>query len=338
MNDNVQVCLARTPQGVPEPGDFTLAEQPRPEPKEGEALCQTLWLSLDPYMRSQIAGRHLSGAVQPSETMRGETVSRVVESRHPDFAPGDLVRCFGGWRSWSTHAGAELHPLPDGLDHPSYVLSTLGMPGLTAYAGLVWQADPQAGETVVVPAAIGAVGSVAGQLAKQRGCRVVGVAGSEEKCRIATEELGYDACINRNAAEGQDNQDHMAAALDAHCPDGIDVYFDLVGGPLLDTVSARLAQRARVILCGLMAEYNSGVRRAGPPPGAWIIARAVVHGLVVYDFETRRDEFVDACLPMVRQGRLKVREDIAEGLAAAPEAFCRLMRGENIGKALVRVA
>ena len=174
-----------------------------------------------------------------SEPMRGETVSRVVESRHGDYAAGDLLRCMGGWRRWSTHPPEELRRLPAGIAQPSHALSALGMPGLTAYAGISWQADPGAGETVVVPAATGAVGSVAGQLAKQRGCRVVGVAGGPEKCRIATEDLGYDACIDRLAGD-------MDAALDEQCPDGVDVYFNLVGGALLDAVSQRLAQGARV--------------------------------------------------------------------------------------------
>ena len=331
MSDRLQVCLARVPDGVPVPDDFAVVEQAMPAPADGEVLCETVWLSLDPYMRSQIAGRHLSGAVRPSEPMRGETVSRVVESRHPDYAAGELVRCPGGWRSWSAHPAGELSRVPEGLERPSYALSALGMPGLTAYAGIAWQADPQPGETVVVPAATGAVGSVAGQLAKLRGCRVVGVAGGDEKRRVALEELSYDACVDRLA-------DDVPAALDRRCPDGVDAYFDLVGGALLDAVSARLAQRARVILCGLMSEYNQADRRAGPPPGAWIIARATVYGLVVYDFEPRRDEFVAACRPLVERGELKVVEDIAEGLAAAPEAFCRLMRGENVGKALVRLA
>ncbi|TQV81231.1 NADP-dependent oxidoreductase [Exilibacterium tricleocarpae] len=331
MNDNLQVQLARNPAGVPVPEDFTVVTAARPQPAAGEVLCQTLYLSLDPYMRSQIAGRHLSGAVAPGEVMRGETVSRVVESRHPGFAAGDTVRCFGGWQSYSVHGAGELYRVDEAIQPVSYALSVLGMPGLTAYAGLIWQAEPRAGDVVVIPAAIGGVGATAGQLAKIHGCRVIGIAGSDEKCRYAVDELGYDACINRRTED-------IAARLDQLCPQGIDIFFDLVGGEILQLASQRLAVGARVILCGLMAEYNSNTRAAGPEPGLWIKARARVHGLVVYDFEPRRAEFINACLPYVRDGRLQMREDIAAGLAAAPVAFCRLMRGENLGKALVKIA
>ncbi len=330
MNDNMQIQLAGTPEGIPQEDDFAVVEAARPEAAQGQVLCETHYLSLDPYMRSQIAGRHMSGSVKPGDLLRGEAVSRVLQSRHPDFAPGDTVRCFAGWQQYSVHEASELHRVSADIEPVSYALSVLGMPGLTAYAGLIWQAQPRAGDVVVIPAAIGGVGATAGQLAKVHGCRVIGIAGSDEKCAYAVEELGYDACINRR-------RENIAGRLDALCPQGIDIFFDLVGGAMLQTASERLAQGARVILCGLMAEYNSASRGGGPPPGLWIRARATVYGLVVYDFEPRRDEFIAACLPYVRDGRLKMREDIATGLAAAPAAFCRLMRGENMGKAVVKV-
>lgn len=330
MDGNIQIQLASNPDGIPQPEHFSVVNGQRPEPAAGQALCETLYLSLDPYMRSQIAGRHMSGSITPGDVMRGETVSRVVESNHPDFKPGDKVRCFGGWQQYSVHDASELTRVSDAIKPASYALSVLGMPGLTAYAGLVWQAQPKAGDTVVIPAAIGGVGATAGQLAKIHGCKVIGIAGSDEKCHYAIEELGYDACINRK-------REDIGQRLDQLCPDGIDIFFDLVGGEMLQVASERLAIGARVILCGLMTEYNSATRAAGPEPALWIKARAIVYGLVVYDFESRRDEFITACLPYVQDGRLKMREDIAEGLAAAPEAFCRLMRGENIGKALVQV-
>ncbi len=213
---------------------------------------------------------------------------------------------------------------------PAFYLSALGMPGLTAYAGLIWQADPKPGDVVLIPAATGGVGSLAGQLAKQRGCRVIGIAGGEEKCRLALDGLGYDACIDR--LEGD-----VAGQLDELCPDGVDVFFDLVGGELLHQVSERLKVGARVVLCGMMAEYNDSERLPGPMPAHWIKARATVYGLVVYDFEARRQEFVDAVAPLIRNGTIKVPQHSVKGLEQAPALFCTLMRGENQGKAVVQI-
>jgi NADPH-dependent curcumin reductase CurA len=331
MNNELQeVFLAKTPTGHPEEEHFGIRSVPMPEPGDGDVLCATEYLSLDPYMRGQISGRHLSGSVQPGDTMRGETVSRVIASNSDSLNVGDRVNAFGGWRTHSLHKASEVRKLPDDFPQPSLALSTLGMPGLTAWAGLYEQAKPKAGETVVIPAATGAVGAVAGQLARELGCRVIGIAGSEEKCKLATETLGYDACINRR-------EDDLAEALTRHCPQGIDVYFDLVGGEMLNTASKQLALGARVILCGLMADYNSDKGTPAPALGLWIKARAVLYGLVVYDFEAQRQEFLDLAIPLIRAGRIAMREDIAEGIEAAPAAFCRLMRGENVGKALVRM-
>lgn len=326
-----EIILKETPEGVPEPQHFDLKHAEMPQPGPGEVLCRTEFLSLDPYMRGQIAGTHLSGAIRPGDTMMGETVSRVLASNSDEFAEGDLVRSFGGWRTHSVHPADQVHKLPDSFSQPSLALSVLGMPGLTAWAGLYLQALPKSGETVLIPAAVGAVGSVAAQLARARGARVVGIAGGEEKCRLATEFLGYDSCIDRHGGD-------LREALKEHCPDGIDVYFDLVGGEMLLAVSEQLAIGARVILCGLMADYNSQTRTPGPMPGLWIKARAIVYGLVVYDFESERDTFQNEVMALIDSGDMKIREDIAEGIAAAPEAFCRLMRGENIGKALVRMS
>ncbi len=325
-----QVQLVATPEGVPGDEHFRVTEIELPALADGEVLCENLVLSLDPYMRSQISGRHLSGGVSPGDGMRGETVARVLESRSADFATGDLVRLMGGWQEHSVCPASEVSKLPSADVASSYYLSSLGMPGLTAYAGLVWQANPQPGETVLIPAATGGVGSVAGQLARQRGCRVVGIAGGADKCRLAVDELGYDDCIDRLAGD-------VAAQLDQVCPEGVDVFFDLVGGELLHQVSQRLKIGARVILCGMMAEYNSSERMPGPPPALWIMARAIVYGLVVYDYESRRDEFVEAVAPLISSGALKVPEDAVDGLENAAAHFCRLMRGENRGKAIVRI-
>ncbi len=331
MTENIQIHLASTPEFEPEPSNFNAVSTPMPEAGDGQVLCATQYLSLDPYMRSQMGGRHMSGTVKPGDLMRGETVSKVIESKHPDFSTGDLVRCFGNWQQYSVHEASELTHQSADIDPPSYGLSVLGMPGLTAYAGLIWKAAPKAGDVVLVPAATGAVGSTVGQLAKIHGCNVIGIAGSDAKCDYAVNEMGYDACINRKTQD-------LGERLDKLCPNGVDIYFDLVGGDTLNLVCTKLALNARVLLCGLMEDYNSPTRRPGPMPGPIIGARANLYGLVVYDYEPRRDEFTQACIPYVRDGRLSMREDMAHGIESAGDAFCRLMRGENEGKAIVKVA
>lgn len=331
-NKNARILLRETPVGVPGEEHFEYREAPLQEPGEGQVLVRNQWLSLDPYMRSQIAGRHLSGRVLPGEVMQGETVGQVVSSSSSEFKVGDPVRGMLGWQRFAVVDTTLLTRVSAEIDPPSYALSALGMPGLTAYAGLIWQAQPEPGETLVVAAATGAVGSVIVQLARRIGCRVIAVVGSDAKCDYAVNALGADVCINRR-------RENIAEQLDKICPEGVNIYFDLVGGDILETVSQRLSHGARVILCGMVADYNrpeSGPS-PGPSPAFWIRARARVHGLVVYDFEARRQEFIDACLPLVRRGELVMREDIADGLINAPWAFARLMRGENFGKTIVRI-
>jgi len=331
MSENKQVRLKSTPEHNPEPEHFEVVSTAIPVVKDGEVLCRTEYLSLDPYMRSQIAGRHMSGSIHPGDLMRGETISTVVESRDDKFKAGDTVRCFGNWQEFSLHEAGELSLQSNDISPSSYGLSVLGMPGLTAYAGLIWIAKPKKGDVVVIPAATGGVGSTAGQLAKIHGCTVIGIAGSDAKCDYAVTDLGYDACINRKT-------DDLSEKLAQHCPNGIDIYFDLVGGETLNLVCTKLAINARVILCGLMEDYNKPTRTPGPLPGPIIGARATLTGLVVYDYEPRRDEFVQACLPFINDGRLRMREDMAQGIDSAAEAFCRLMRGANQGKAMVKLS
>ncbi|MEE4173534.1 MAG: NADP-dependent oxidoreductase [Xanthomonadales bacterium] len=325
-----QVRLAQTPEGEPRVEDFEIATLPMPEPGNGQVLCETRYLSLDPYMRSQIAGRHISGSIGPGDPMRGETVSQVIESRSPDFSPGDWVRGFGGWQTHSVLDASSLSPVDPRIQPPSYALSLLGMTGLTAWAGMVWQADVGPGDQVLIPAVTGGVGAAAAQFCRLRGAEVVGTAGSDEKCRYAEDRLGVRHCVNRHVTD-------LGAALDEAFSDGIDIYFDLVGGELLNLASERLALNARVVLAGLISEYNQAGRSAGPPPGNWIKARATVTGLVVYDFEARRDEFIDAVVPWLEEGKIFQLEDVAAGIDAAPAAFCRLMRGGNFGKSVVRM-
>lgn len=331
MTKNIQIQVAAVPELEPSLEHFQSIEAPMPVAREGQVLCATQYLSLDPYMRSQLAGLHTSGSVSQGELMRGETLSKVIESKHPDFVVGDTVRCFGNWQQYSVHEASELTIQRQDIQPVSYGLSVLGMPGLTAYVGLMWIAKPKQGDVVLIPAATGAVGSTAGQLAKIEGCRVIGIAGSDDKCRYAVETLGYDTCINRKTED-------LSERLNELCPNGVDVYFDLVGGETLNTVCTNLALNARVILCGLMEDYNKPGRTYGPKPGPIIGSRASLHGLVVYDWEARRDEFVDACLPYVAGGLLNMREDMGQGIQSAPHMFCKLMRGENEGKTIVKVA
>lgn len=325
-----QVRLAHMPEGEPRVEDFEVVTLAVPEPGEGQVLCETRYLSLDPYMRSQIAGKHISGSIGSGDPMRGETVSQVIDSRAPEFKPGDWVRGFGGWQTHSVHGAEGLSAVDPRIQPPSYALSLLGMTGLTAWAGMVWQAEVGPGDQVLIPAVTGGVGAAAAQFCRLRGAEVVGTAGSDEKCRYAEERLGVRHCINRREAD-------LPGALDEAFGDGIDIFFDLVGGELLNLASERLALNARVVLAGLISEYNQAERSAGPPPGNWIKARATVYGLVVYDFEARRNEFVDAVVPWLEQDKVFQLEDVAEGIEAAPEAFCRLMRGGNFGKAVVRM-
>lgn len=329
---NLCVQLQRPPEGLLTSELFRCVPSPIQEPVDGEVLVRNRWLSLDPYMRSQLSGRHLSGHVQPGDTLIGETLGEVLLSRSPVFKTGDCVRGMLGWQRYATVPAAALSKLPDAIRQPTHALSVLGMPGLTAFAGLMWQAQPKPGDTLVVAAATGAVGSAVLQLARLAGCRVVAIAGGAEKCRYAVEVLGADACIDRH-------QDDVPARLDELCAQGIDIYFDLVGGELLNQISQRLANNARVVLCGMVADYNRNTNAPppGPSPALWIKARARVHGLVVYDYEPRRPEFIDQCAPLVDAGQLTVREQIVEGLEQAPAALIDLLEGRNFGKVLVKI-
>ena len=327
-----QVTLVRRPTGVPEIDDFQFGEGPVPVPREGEFLCRTRWLSLDPYLRGVISGRHQGeNPVTPGDVMPGATVATVVTSQHPEFAEGDQVLCRNGWQEFALSDGEGVRHLESDIAPLSTALGVLGMPGLTAYAGMMRMARPRPGDTVVVSAAAGPVGCVAGQIARIGGCRVVGIAGSPEKCQVVVEEFGFDSCINYRESD-------LSTELSSACPDGVDIYFDNVGGETLEAVLRNLAIGARVILCGLISQYNEDRPPPGPNPAPIIIARAKVHGLVVYDHNDLEPEFLERTSRWIRTGALRYREDITDGLENAATAFCRLMRGENLGKALVRLA
>ena len=325
-----QITLVRTPDGVPQTSDFALGTGELAATAEGQALVRVVALSLDPYLRSAMAGRHMSGAIHAGDVVRGEGLVEVVESRHPRLKAGEQWVALCGWRSLAlldeTAINAARSVAPE-VQPRTLALGGLGMPGLTAWAGFHKLCEAAAGDTLVVSAASGAVGATVGQLARIAGCRVVGIAGGPEKCAWATNVAGFDACIDYRATD-------LRLALKAACPNGVDVYFDNVGGDTLQAVAEQLALRARVVLCGLMANYN-GAPAVGPNPGLWIKARATVRGLVVYDHWGDFDRMVAELGAHHRAGRMCFREDIAHGLAAAPAAFNRLMRGENQGKSVV---
>jgi NADPH-dependent curcumin reductase CurA len=266
----------------------------------------------------------------PGDVMFGETLARVVSSKHAGFAAGDLVIGRGGWQEFAVLNGDAARKI-DPMDAPlSTALGVLGTPGLTGYTGIVYLAPPRPGQTVVVSAATGPVGSTAGQTARHMGARVVGIAGSAEKCAYAVNELGFADCVNYK-------QGDLKALLKAACPQGIDVYFDNVGGDTLAAVLANLALHARVVLCGMMVAYNQDVSPPGPHLGPVVVARATLQGLVVYDHFARLPELRRIVGGWIRDGEFSFREDISDGLDTAPTAFCRLMRGDNFGKALVKI-
>jgi hypothetical protein len=328
---NRQIVLRRRPVGMPRPDDFDLVESPLTAPKDGEVLCRTVYLSLDPYMRGRISGgKSYAASVEPGQVIVGGTVSEVLESKHPGLVRGDLVLGYDGWQSHAVAKGGAARKLDPKQAPVSTALGVLGMPGMTAYVGLLDIGQPKPGETVVVSAASGAVGSAVGQIAKIKGCRAVGIAGSPDKCDYVVRELGFDACVNYKTGD-------LLASLKAACPSGIDVYFENVGGDVLRAVMQLLNMNARIPLCGLISEYNATESVPGPNLRPLLFNRALVKGFIVSDHMARLGDFLADCGGWVREGRLKYREDIVVGLEKAPEAFIGLLQGKNFGKLLVRV-
>jgi len=329
---NRRILFARVPTGLPVAEDFSADEVPLPVPGDGEFLSQTCWLSLDPYYRNIMKGNRLyAERLVPGDPMVGETVARVLESRHERFQQGDWVAVRNGWQTHGLSDGRGVRKIDPAMAPVSTALGVLGMPGLTGYAGMVYLGEPRPGQTVVVSAATGPVGSTAGQVARHMGARVVGIAGSPEKCQYAVEALGYAACVNYR--DGR-----LREALKDACPHGIDVYFDNVGGDTLEAVLANLAMHARVVLCGMIEAYSLEAPPPGPFLGPVVGARATMKGLVVYDWMDKLPELLRVVGQWIGEGSFRYREDVTEGLDNAPAAFCRLMRGHNFGKALVKVA
>jgi NADPH-dependent curcumin reductase CurA len=334
---NKRIVLASRPTGKPTVNNFRIEEVAIPALADGQVLLKTRFLSLDPYMRGRMnAGRSYAAGVKLSDVMVGGTVSEVVESRNSAFREGELVTSFSGWQSYEVSSGQGIRKLDPRITHPSYALGVLGMPGLTAYIGLMDIGEPKAGETVVLAASTGAVGSVVGQLAKNKGCRVVGIAGARKKCEYAVKELGYDACVSHY-------DDDMAQQLKAECPQGIDVYFENVGGTSWEAVMPLLNNHARVPVCGLIAHYNE--TSAPPGPDRMIQLQILVlvksirmQGYIVSDYFHRFPELVQTVGPLLASGKMKYREDVVDGLENAPEAFLGLFRGANFGKLVVKVS
>lgn len=332
---NQRIVLASRPHGAPTLDNFRLGEQPLPELKDGEVLLKTLYLSLDPYMRGRMSeGPSYAAPVALGAVMDGGAVSEVITSRHGDFSVGDRVLGYTGWQSHAISSGTGLTRLPATLAQPSWALGVLGMPGFTAYMGLLDIGQPKTGETVVVAAATGAVGSLVGQIAKLKGCRVVGIAGGATKCRYAVEELGFDACVDHHS-------NNLPAQLALACPDGIDVYFENVGGQVLQAVVPLLNTGARIPLCGLIAQYNSTELPEGPDFSPLLLRtlltrRVTLKGFIIFDdYGHRYPEFAAQMGAWLQEGKIRYREDHVQGLASAPQAFIGLLEGKNFGKLVI---
>jgi len=334
---NRRIVLASRPSGKPTTANFRLETTDVPTIGDNQVLVQTLYLSLDPYMRGRMSdAASYATPVALDAVMVGGTIGRVASSRNSAFAEGDLVSAYSGWQDYAVSDGSDLMKLDPRIPQPSWALGVLGMPGLTAYVGLLDIGEPKPGETVVLAAATGAVGSVVGQIAKLKGCRVVGIAGAAEKCEYAVKELGYDACVSHYDKD-------MAAQLAAACPDGIDVYFENVGGSSWEAAMPLLNNFARVPVCGLIAHYNQTELPPGPDRMSLlqglILRRSLkMQGFIVSNYQNRIPDFVSDMTGWLAQGKVKYREDMVEGLENAPEAFLGLFSGQNFGKLVVKVS
>ena len=332
-----QLTLESRPNGAPTDENFKLKTVELPALKDGEVLLRTIYLSLDPYMRGRMSdAKSYADPVAIDEVMVGATVCQVEESNHADYEIGEWVLAYTGWQDLGVSNGEGLIKLGKEPTHPSYALGIMGMPGFTAYMGLLDIGKPKAGETLVVAAATGPVGATVGQIAKIKGCRVVGVAGSDEKCQHAVDALGFDACINHKA-------DDFAQQLAAACQDGIDIYYENVGGKVLDGVLPLLNTSARVPVCGLISRYNATSLPDGPDRLSMLMAmvlvkRMTVKGFIIFDdYGPEYPTFAKDMNAWLSEGKVKYREQIVDGLENAPEAFMGLLQGENFGKLVIKI-
>ena len=333
-----RIVLASRPVGEPKPDNFRLEDYPVPAPGDGQVLLRTVWLSLDPYMRGRMDdGPSYSATVPIGGVMEGGTVCEVVASNNPGFAKGDYVLAHIGWQQYGLSDGKGLRKVDPKIAPISTAVGVLGMPGMTAYTGLLEIGKPKASETVVVAAASGAVGSAVGQIAKIKGARAVGIAGGKEKCDYVKNELGFDECLDHRDPD-------LAAKLKEACPKGIDVYFENVGGKVFEAVFPRLNDFARIPVCGLIADYSTIFGKDTPAPKwansimrAILVKRLTFRGFIVRDFAAMYPDFIRDMPQWLREGKLKHKEFVTEGVESAPEAFMGLLKGANFGKQLVRV-
>ncbi len=327
---NRRWTLTSRPEGLPKRQDFTFDTQPVPELQDGQVVVRTQYISLDPAMRGWMNdARSYIAPVKLGDVMRAAAVGEIVASRHPDLAEGDSVVGLFGMQDYAVSDGSGVRKVDTGLAPLPLYLSALGMPGMTAYFGLLDVGAPVAGQTVVVSAASGAVGALVGQIARIRGCRAVGLAGGAEKCAYVRDTLGFDAAIDYK------NED-VGAALSQHCPKGIDVYFDNVGGAILDAALARLARHARVVICGAISQYNSSAMTGPKNYMSLLVQHARMEGFVVFDYAQRYDEGAQAMAGWLADGSLKSREDVVDGLETFPETLLKLFSGQNFGKLMIK--
>ncbi|HVF16180.1 MAG TPA: NADP-dependent oxidoreductase [Steroidobacteraceae bacterium] len=333
MPTNHQFRLAARPVGLPKRSDWEYVEEPAREPGPKEVLVKVQYLSLDPAMRGWMnEGKSYIPPVQIGEVMRAGGVGEVIASQHADFKAGDTVYGTLGIQEYATVEGKQLTKVDTSFASAPVFLGALGMPGMTAYFGLLDIGKPQSGQTVVVSGAAGAVGTVVGQIAKIKGCRVVGIAGGKEKCDFLVRDLGFDAAIDYKS-------DDVKKSLKQHCPKGVDVYFDNVGGEILDIVLTQLARNARIVICGAISQYNSTTGVRGPANYmSLLVNRASMTGMVVFDYANRYPEAMKEMAGWIAAGKLKTREDIVEGLQTFPETLLKLFKGENTGKLVLKVS
>ncbi|MBV7300186.1 NADP-dependent oxidoreductase [Enterovibrio paralichthyis] len=336
--ENNRIVLASRPVGAPVTDNFRIESQPLPSVNEGEVLLRTIYLSLDPYMRGRMSdAKSYADPVEVDDVMVGSTVCQVEVSNHPDFEVGEWVLAYTGWQSYAVSNGEGLLKLGKSPSHPSYALGVMGMPGFTAYMGLLDIGQPKQGDTLVVAAATGPVGATVGQIGKLKGCKVVGIAGGEEKCRHAVETLGFDVCIDHKA-------DDFAEQLAAACDKGIDVYYENVGGKVFDAVLPLLNTGARIPVCGLISQYNATELPEGPDRmymlmGTLLVKRIKMQGFIIFDdYGHRYDEFATDMSKWLAEGKIQYKEQVVDGLENAPQAFMGLLEGKNFGKLVIKVA
>ncbi|NVD07733.1 NADP-dependent oxidoreductase [Vibrio sp. JPW-9-11-11] len=333
---NRRIVLASRPVGAPKESDFRLENTNKPQPGQGQMLLRSVYLSLDPYMRGRMSdAKSYAEPVAINDVMVGGTVCQVEQSNHADFEVGEWVLAYTGWQDYGLSDGEGLIKLGKNPSHPSYALGVMGMPGFTAYMGLLDIGQPKAGETLVVAAATGAVGSMVGQIGKLKGCKVIGIAGGEEKCQFAKQQLGFDECIDHKA-------DNFAEQLAKACDQGIDIYFENVGGKVFDAVMPLLNTSARIPLCGLISQYNATSLPEGPDRlsmlmGQLLVKRIKMQGFIIFDdYAHRYNEFATDMTQWLAQGKIHYREHLVEGFENAPQAFIGLLEGKNFGKLVVQ--